>query len=392
MRIKRRHWIILGGLATLAALAALALRPDVYVVESSSAQTGMLQVTIDEDGVTRVRHHTEITAPVSGRLAESLVRAGDSVTVGSVVARLAPAPLDPRTREQTMAALDGARALTREASARVQQAQVALEEARRARRRAETLVAAGAVSARELEQAIDTERVQERELAAVQSRERAADQEQRRLQLALRDADPSATIARDVVLLRSPMTGRVLRVFEEHDRVVPAGTPLLEVGDSRSIEVVVDLLTRDAAAVRVGATMFVRVGDDPPLRARVMRIEPAAFTKVSPLGVEEQRVNVIAQFVEPPSGFGDGFEVQTAIVLWEGNVVKLPASALVPLDSGWAAFVVDGGRSTLQAIGVGHRGSREVEVTAGLDVGTVVVLHPDERLRDGSRVKLSARR
>jgi HlyD family secretion protein len=392
MRIKRRHWIILGGLATLAALAARALRPDVYVVESSVAQTGMLQVTIDEDGVTRVRRHTEVTAPVSGRLAESLVRAGDSVTVGSVVARLAPAPLDPRTREQALAALEGARALTREASARVQQAQFALDESRRARRRAETLVAAGAVSARELEHAIDTERLQERELAAVQSRQRAADQEQRRLQVALRDADPSAILARDAVLLRSPMTGRVLRVFEEHDRVVPAGTPLLEVGDSRSIEVVVDLLTRDAGAVRVGATMFVRVGDDPPLQARVVRIEPAAFTKVSPLGVEEQRVNVIAQFVEPPSGLGDGFEVQTGIVLWEGNVVKLPASALVPLDSGWAAFVVDGGRSTLQAIDVGHRGSREVEVTAGLDAGTVVVLHPDERLRDGSRVKVSARR
>jgi HlyD family secretion protein len=184
----------------------------------------------------------------------------------------------------------------------------------------------------------------------------------------------------------------VLRVFEEHDRVVPAGTPLLEVGDCQCIEVVADLLTRDAAAVRIGATMFVRVGDDPPLQARVVRIEPAAFTKVSPLGVEEQRVNVIAQFVEPPSGLGDGFEVQTAIVLWEGNVLKLPASALVPLDSGWAAFVVDRGRSRLQAIGVGHRGSREVEVTAGLDVGAVVVLHPDERLRDGSRVKVSARR
>jgi HlyD family secretion protein len=384
--MKRKHWLLAAAIAAAGVLTFVILQPDEYAVEARAVERGLLQVTIDEDGITRVRRHAEVTAPVSGRLAESRVRAGDSVVAGSVIARLAPAPLDPRTRLQAGAALEAARALTREATDRVQQAEVALEEARRARRRSEALAQAGALSQRELEEAVDRERIQEREIAAAQSRRRAASEEERRAAAALRGADPAPASQADQVLLRAPMTGRVLRVFEEHDRVVPAGTPLLEVGDTRSIEIVVDLLTRDAALVAVGARMVVRTGDEPPLEARVVRVEPAAFTKVSPLGIEEQRVNVIAQFVRAPLGLGDGFEVQSAIVLWEGEVTKLPASALVPLDSGWAAYVVRDDRANLRAVTIGRRGSRDVEVLSGVKPGDVVVLHPDERLRDGSRV------
>ncbi|MEW5918787.1 MAG: HlyD family efflux transporter periplasmic adaptor subunit [Gemmatimonadota bacterium] len=389
--MKRQHWVLAAAIAAAGVLTFVIVQPDEYLIEASTVERGQLQVTIDEDGVTRVRRHAEVTAPVSGRLAESRVRAGDSVVAGSVIARLAPAPLDPRTRQQASAALEAARALTREATQRVEQAEVALDEARRDRRRSEALAGAGALSQRELEQAIDKERVQARELAAAQSRRRAAGEEERSAEAALRGADPGTPMAADHVLLRAPMTGRVLRVFEEHDRVVPAGTPLLELGDTRSIEIVVDLLTRDAALVSVGARMVVRTGDEPPLDARVVRVEPAAFTKVSPLGIEEQRVNVIAQFVGPPSGFGDGFEVQSAIVLWEGEVTKLPASALVPLDSGWAAYVVRNNRANLRAVTIGRRGSRDVEVRSGVSPGDVVVLHPDERLRDGSRVTAGGR-
>lgn len=390
--MKRKHWLLIAAIAAAGVLTFLLLQPDEYAVETSTVARGLLQVTIDEDGVTRVRRHAEITAPVSGRLAESGLRAGDSVMAGSIVARLTPAPLDPRARQQATAALEAARALTREVSERVQQAQVALDEARRAWRRSDALAKAGALSERELEQAVDNERIQERELAAAQSRRRAASEDERRAELALRGADPGSTAQRDEVLLRAPMTGRVLRVFEEHDRVVPAGTSLLEVGDCSSIEIVVDLLTRDAALVTVGATMIVRIGDEAPQTARVVRVEPAAFTKVSPLGIEEQRVNVIAQFVAAPPGLGDRFEVQSAIVLWEGDVTLLPASALVPFDSGWAAYVVDSDRVSLQRVTIGRRGSRDVEVLSGIGVGDVVVLHPDERLHDGARVKRGARR
>lgn len=392
MRLARKHWMLIGGVVVTGFIAALMLRPDVYAVETALVDTGLLQITVDEDGVTRVRRHAEIAAPVSGRLAESRVRVGDSVTAGAVVASLSPAPLDPRTREQAGAALEAARALQREAEARVQQAMVALEEARRARRRAETLAAAGAVAARELEAAVDNERIQQRELSAAQSRQRAAAEEERRARLALQGANPSDPRPRDAVVLRAPLSGRVLRVFEEHDRVVPAGTPLLEIGDPRSLEVLVDILTRDAANVRMGAEMLVRVGDAAPLRAHVSRIEPSAFTKVSPLGVEEQRVNVVGQFSEPVLNLGDRFEVQTSIVLWEGQVLRLPTSALVPLDSGWAVFVIDGNRVRMRSVSVGRRAVREVEVTAGLTGGERVVLHPDERLRDGSRVSFEPQR
>jgi HlyD family secretion protein len=379
-------------MAAVAVIAAILLRPDVYEVESTVLREGVLQVTLDADGVTRVRRHVEMTAPVTGRIAESRVRAGDSVTVGEIVGTLSPAPLDPRTRDQARAALESARALVREASARAEQAVVSLEEARRARRRAENMATAGALSARELERAIDAERLQDRELTASQERHRAAEQDERRARLALTASDPATPIARDAVRLRAPMSGRVLRVFEEHDRVVPAGTPLLEIGDTRSVEVVVDVLTRDAPDARVGRRILVRVADEAPRSARVVRVEPSAFTKVSPLGVEEQRVNVIAQFDEPQSDLGNGFEVRAAIVLYEGSVLKMPVSALVPLDSGWAAFVVERGRTSLRPIRVGQRATQEVEVTEGLRTGDIVVLHPDDRLLAGSRVKLAAPR
>ena len=386
MRLKQRHAVGLGALLAGALLVWLMLRPTVFGVEVATVDWGPLRVTVDEDGMTRVQRHAEITAPITGRLAESRIKVGDSVAAGTVVARLSPAPLDPRDREQAQASLESARALRREAKARMQQASVLLGEARREQRRAEALAPAGGIPRKELEQAVAEVQVREREYEAAVSRERAAAQEERRARALLAEGDSSQAGPRSPVAVRAPIGGRVLRLLEEHDRVVPAGTSLLEIGDPRDLEVVADLLTRDVGRIGPGAPMLVRVGDR-ELKARVKRVEPAAFTKLSPLGVEEQRVNVVGEFLDRPLGLGDRFEVDVAIVLWESpRVLKVPAGALFPVDSGWGVFSVTGGRARTRSVDLGHRGARETEVRSGLQAGDTVIVHPDNRLREGVRV------
>jgi HlyD family secretion protein len=364
------------------------LRPETLSVETAVVSTGPLQVTIDEDGLTRVVRHVEIAAPVSGRLAESTLRVGDTVSRGTTVGVLHPAPLDPRTRAEAQAALASAQSLRTAARALVQQAVVALDEARRARTRAERLAAAGALAQRDLESAVANERIRDRELEAARARESSAAQDERRAQSALVSSDPAGGGRAAAVTLRSPIAGRVLRMYQEHDRVVAAGTPLIEIGDPRSLEIVSDVLSRDATTIVRGMPMIVRVPGREPLRAQVARVEPSAFTKVSPLGVEEQRVNVIGTFLQETFGLGDRFEVDVSIVLWEADsVLKVASTALVPADSGWAVYVVDDGQARLRPVTVSRRGAREVQIDSGLAAGDSVILHPDERLADGARVR-----
>jgi HlyD family secretion protein len=388
MQISRRRigWIAAGVAILL--LVLWVLRPEALPVETAVVSSGPLQVTLDEDGLTRVVRHVEVAAPVSGRLTESRLRAGDTVFRGMVVGVMRPAPLDSRARAEAQAALASAQALRRAARALVEQAIVALDEAKRARSRAERLATAGALSPRDLETAIADDRIRQRDLEAARAREASAAQDERRAQSALVSSDPSGRSTAAAITLRSPMAGRVLRMFEEHDRVVPAGTPLIEIGDPRSLEIVSDVLSRDATTIVPGMAMVVRVPGREPLRAQVSRVEPSAFTKVSPLGVEEQRVNVIGTFLQETFGLGDRFEVDVSIVLWEADsVLKVPSTALVPVDSVWGVYVLDGGEARLRQISVGRRGAREVQISSGLAAGERVILHPDERLEDGTRVR-----
>lgn len=383
---RKRIWWVAAAAITLA-VVLWALRSEPLAVETAVASRGPLQVTIEEDGLTRVVRHVEVAAPVSGRLAESRLRAGDTVTRGAVVGVLQPAPLDPRARAEAQAALASAQSLRRAADALVQQAIVALDEARRARTRAERLAAAGALAQRDMESAIAEERIRERDLEAARARESSAAQDERRARSALVASDPAGRGAAAAITLRSPIAGRVLRLYEEHDRVVPAGTPLVEIGDPRSLEIVSDVLSRDATAIVPGMPMIVRVPGREPLRAQVARVEPSAFTKVSPLGVEEQRVNVIGAFLQETFGLGDRFEVDVSIVLWEADsVLTVPSTALVPLDSAWAVYVVEQGEARLRSVTVARRGARAAQVESGLAEGDRVILHPDERVADGVRV------
>lgn len=380
---KRIRWMV--GLAALAAfIAVVVMRPDVVPVDVVTVERGPLTVTIDEDGITRIRNHAEIAAPVTGRLLASTLRAGDAVTRGQVVARIAPAPLDERTRRQAEAALAAARAVRTQADARVREAEVILAEARRNRSTAERLGAAGAVSARSVESAQAEERVRERELEAARAGADAANQGESQARLTLLGA--GSTGAAGVVAIRTPIGGRVLRLVEEHERVVPAGTPLMEVG-AGALEIVVDVLSSDAARIRAGSHMVVNVAGATSFTAIVSRVEPSAFTKISPLGVEEQRVNVIATLDTAPAGLGDRFRVSTSIVLWSAeSVLTVPSTSLVPTDEGWGVYVVERGRARLRMVSLGQTGGRAVEVLSGVSVGDVVISHPDERIKEAIRV------
>lgn len=382
----RMGWIAAGAVGLL--LVLWALRPQPLAVETATAEVGPLQVTLDEDGLTRMVRHVVIAAPVSGRLTESLLRAGDSVTTGAVVGSLRPAPLDSRTRAGARAALASAEALRRAARSLVVEATVAHEEAHRERERAERLAQSGTIAQRELEAAVARDRTLEAALAAARSREASAAQEERRARSALVESDPEGQGRATSITLRSPMRGRVLRMFEEHDRVVPAGTPLVEIGDPRTLEIVSDVLSRDATAIVPGMPMIVRIPGREPVRARVDRVEPSAFTKLSPLGVEEQRVNVVAHGLPENLGLGDRFELDVSIVLWESErVFKIPATALVPAGSEWAVYVVEKGRARLRPVAVARRGVREVQIESGLSAGERVIVHPDERVKEGIRVR-----
>lgn len=383
---------LLLALLAVVAFTAWALRPQPVAVETARAGRGPLRVTVDEEGEVRVRHRYVLGAPVAGRLERIALDAGDAVTAGQVVARLDPAPLDPRGREQAEARLAAARAAQREAEARVAHERAALAEARRQLARAERLGAERIIAAEELDAARTTARTVESDLDAALFRAKAAAYDVASARAALLDSPPGGAAGGQAIELRSPVEGRVLRVCEECEKVVAAGAELIEVGDPRELEVVVDVLSSDAVKIRPGALMLLDPGaggeDGEELRARVRLVEPSGFTKVSPLGVEEQRVDVVGDLLDPPGRLGDRYRVEVRIVLWEGrDVFKVPAGALFRTPEGWAVFTVEDGRAHRRPVRAGRRNPDEAEILSGLAAGAVVVVHPSDTVEDGVRVR-----
>lgn len=382
---RRLAWMVV--LLTAAAFLALALRPEPVEVDVATAVRGPLRVTLDEEGETRVHDRYVIGAPVAGRLRRVELHEGDSVTPGQELARLDPAPLDPRSREQAEARLATARATASEAKARAAQAGTALDEARRKLRRAERLATDGVIPPEELDAARTAARAAEEELTAARARARAAGYEIETARAALLEG----TGAGDTVPIRAPVQGRVLRVCEQCERVVPAGTPLLELGDPGALEIVVDLLSSDAVHVRPGTPMILRAGEgeeERELRGRVRLVEPSGFTKVSPLGVEEQRVNVIGDFVDPPGRLGDRYRVEVSLVIWEGrDVLQVPTGALFRHAGQWSVFRIEDGRARRREVRIGQRNPFAAQVLAGLKEGEAVVVHPGDQVMDGVRVE-----
>jgi HlyD family secretion protein len=384
---------VLIGVAIVAALLALAMWPRAIEVELAEVTRGPLVVTLDEEGITRVRDRFVVTAPVAGEIGRLGLDPGDRVTRGQVLARLRPAgstPLDPRTRAEAEAGLRAAQATVERAEAERDRLAAAAKYAEQQLARAERLLAGGAIAReqvelRQLEAQTAADALRAAEYAVAQAR-----QDVQRIQATLRP--PQAGGAGGEVTVTSPVEGVVLRVPQQSARVVVPGEPLLEIGDPRRLEIVADLLSADAVNVEKGAAVIIdRWGGAEPLAARVRRIEPSGFTKFSALGVEEQRVNVIIDFEGPDAAWqtlGDGYRVEVRIVAWHGeDVVKVPTGALFRRGNDWAVFVARDGRAQLQTVTIGHRTSEEAQVLSGLQPGDRVVRFPPDTLEDGQRIQ-----
>lgn len=392
MKNVRRILVVAAALAVAGALA-LALRPAAVEVETAVAARGAIRVTVEGTGRTRVRDLFAISAPVPGHLLRIALREGDAVRAGqpvAVVVPAAPALLDARTRRELAARLAGARAAEGEARAAEARARIAADQAERDHLRAAALAVAGSSAASDTEAAAAARsaRQEEARMASAAARRAAADAEGARAAL----ASTEGAARGERVVLRSPIDGRVLRVQRESEGPVAAGAPLLEVGDPASLEVDLELLTADAVRIRPGSAVEVlRWGGETALEGTVARVDPAAYTKVSALGVEEQRVHVVVV----PAGsdgwarLGDAFAVDARVVLAErADALRVPASALFRDGAGWAAFVVEGGRARHRAVAPAELGELDVAVSSGVAEGERVVLHPTDELADGVRVTL----
>jgi HlyD family secretion protein len=382
-----RFWLIV---VLAAVLLWWRLRPKAVDVEAMVVTAGALRETIDEDGETRVHDRYVVAAPVAGRLSRVGLRAGDSVRLGGLVGWLEPAPLDTRLRRQARAEVDAAEDARHGADADVLAAEAALEQAVRGRSRAESLAAQGHLSPTQREEAELQEATRRREVEAVRARAETAAHEVERARAALLSASQTGGPNPGRTPIRAPVAGRVLRILEENERVVAAGTPLIELGDPSRLEVVADLLSTDAVKVRSGDTVLVEQwGGGETLLARVRTVEPSGFTKVSALGVEEQRVNVVADLVDPPGPLGDRYRVEVRVVLWGApKVIKVPLSALVRVGENWMVYVVSGGRVHARRITPGHRGAFEVEVISGLEPGEPIIRYPSDLIQEGQRVRV----
>jgi HlyD family secretion protein len=371
-----------------------ALRASPVGVETAAVVRGTLRVTVDEDGHSRVTDRYLISAPLAGTVIRPTLRAGDSVRQGDVVVRLVPIAtplLDPRARTEAEARLAAAQAAESQAAVAVTTARSAAEFARREGARQRVLFEAGATSSVGVEQAELAAATRAEELASAEYGERIASSEVRVARAALERLGNGSTRP-DQFPVRAPVRGTVLRVVQESEGVVQAGTPLLEIGDPASLEAVVDVLTTDAVGIKPGAPVRIeRWGGDSALRAHVRRVEPSAFTKLSALGVEEQRVNVVIAFDDAAPGripLGDGFRVEASILVWQGeNRLLVPAGAVFRHDAGWSAYVLENGKARLATIEIGRRNGTEVEVLGGLREGQQVVLYPTDNVVDGARVR-----
>jgi HlyD family secretion protein len=364
--------------------------PGSVPVEVTAVQRGPLQVTSDEDAETRARDRYTVSAPVAGRISRIELHEGDAVRPGQAVVQLWPIPLSAREREEHLARVAAAEALVREAEERVRHAATDYEQAKRERQRVDRLVRDGLIAPQVAEQSQVMEATSANELEAARFRARSAQADAQAARAALLAVDGARGGASAVIPVRSPVKGKVLRIPDKSERVVAPGAPLLIVGDPNHLEVAIDLLSTEAVKVKAGMPVLLDGwGGERALRARVRVVEPLAFTKVSALGVEEQRVNVIADFVDPPGALGDAFRVEARVVLWSGeDILKVPVSSLFRRSESWNVFVVERGRARRRDVEIGHRGALEVEIAKGLNVGEPVIRHPSNDIDEGRRVRV----
>ncbi len=382
--------------AALLAAIVWGLIPKPVEVETAKIEKTPLIVSVLEEGKTRIRHRFMISPPVAGFLNRLDLRAGAPIEAGkTVLATIRPqlaSFLDPRARAETEARVQAAQASKMRSAAQVERARSALDLAEKDRDRSVTLKAKGAISAREWDAAENQVAVLSRELRAAEFAQQVAEFELTQAQAALQQAENPAAETAEPMKIVAPVSGYVLNVMEENARIAAAGMPIMEVGDPADLETEIELLSSDAVGVRPGAEVSIEQwGGDQPLRGKVAVIEPGGFTKVSALGVEEQRVKVRVEFVDPlPADhpLGDRFRVEARIITWRGSdVLQIPTGALFRRGGDWMTFVLDAGKARLTKVEVAHNNGTAAEIRSGLTQGQTVLLHPPDAVTDGAAVR-----
>jgi HlyD family secretion protein len=386
--------IVSALLATgLVGAVVLALRPRPLDVDVARVVRAPLDQRVVDDGRARVRERYTVSAPVAGTLARIELNEGDIVEPGMVLARLLPLPsplLDPRARQVAEQRLASAVNTQKQNAATVLRAETALDQARRERGRVEALAKEGALAPAQLDQADADDRMRDAELSSARFSEQVAAHDVEQARAALERFSPGGRPSEQFEVT-SPVHGEVLHVLHKSEGVIEAGNALIEVGDPRALELVVDVLSQDAVSVRAGMpARLLHWGGEPPLTAKVRRVDPSAFTKTSALGVDEQRVNVVLDPDGPADAWrsiGDGFAAEVEITVWsKADVIQVPTSALFRQGAVWQVFVVGEGRAVARTVQAGHRGALQTEILAGLAPDEVVIIHPGASVRGGARV------
>lgn len=386
----RKRILLAGGAVALLAALALAFRPQPERVETAVAERGPLQATIKAEGVARVEERYVVAAPVSGFAHRIPYDVGDFVRAGAVLVELSPAPphpLDARARAELAARVQAAAAVVRRAEAEAAAARAPADLAAATLARMQPLAADSVLAPAELDLYVAQARQTAAARASAEAAVEAARQEHRAARALLQAG--SGTAGERVAPVRAPAAGAVLAVHHESEGVVVAGQPLVELGDPEALEVAADVLSEEAARLTPGMPVLVEAGDG-TAEGRVREVEPVAFTEVSALGVEEQRVLVLvdlAPLTERPLRLGHGYRVRVQFVVWESaDALRVPTSALFEHDDGWAVFVSSRNRAYVRTVEVGHRAGLWVEVLGGLEAGERVITHPGDGLSDGARV------
>ena len=365
----------------LIALIIAGLWPKPAPVETARVSIGKLRTTVNEEGKTRIRQRYVVSAPVVGQLRRIPFKAGAEIaatqTVVAVIDPISPALLDVRTRMLSEAGRDSA-------AAQLERAKTQHKFAASELKRNEGLHREKTVSTQELEQIQLREASAARDLTAAEAALRQAEAE-------LVEFSDSGFTNREPVELRSPVTGKVLKVFEESTRAVTVGTPLLEIGDPNDVEVIIEALSRDGAMIKPGTPVELEQWGGPePLQATVRFVEPAAFTKVSALGVEEQRVYVVADLLTPAAqrgSLGDNFRVEARIITWQKEqALKVPNGGIFRRGDQWHAYIMNHNRAVLRPVKIGRTSNTETEILEGLKEGDEIILYPGDRIKEGLRV------
>ncbi|MGB8168255.1 MAG: HlyD family efflux transporter periplasmic adaptor subunit [Chthoniobacteraceae bacterium] len=385
---------LIGG--ALVFVLVNALRPRPIDVEFAAVSTGPLTVSVLEEGKTRIRHRYLVSPPVMGFLRRIELRAGDRIVAGeTVLARIQPQPasfLDPRARAEAEARVRMSEAAKMQRETQVDRAKAALDLAQKEVVRARELKRSGAIATKDWDTAESQVSVLTRELHTAEFGLQVAEFERVQAEAALMQAkNPGSEVSEPLTIL-APVSGFVLNVLEESARILPAGTPIMEVGDPTDLEAEIELLSSDAVGVRPGAEVSIEQwGGDAPLRGKVTVVEPGGYTKVSSLGVEEQRVKVRVDFSDPfPPGItlGDRFRVEARIVTWHADdVLQIPTGALFRRGGEWMTFAFDGGKARLAKVEIAHNNGIAAEVRSGLKAGQRVILHPPDAVADGASVR-----